>query len=269
MFIDPDDWFENNACELAYNQIKQNNNDMVFFGFQRVYEETGTTIVDTKKLKNFLEHTDNQINLSQIQDNFLEAGYTWSQIYSREFLIKNSIRYSETYLCEDLIFVIRTIINSPTISILNQPIYNYRIRKSSLCNSLKTFWKDIFLNRYMALDIIEKSDKKSNFIYPYLIYLITSVNYWFKQISYQYPKYNKEFYIEMRNFYIEINSKYDIKKISDKINYKQFKKIINEPWKKYRITNFIKNVFEIINLDIYKIITIFGIKLKLKREIRN
>ena len=29
MFLDPDDWYELNACETAYNQIVENNNDIV------------------------------------------------------------------------------------------------------------------------------------------------------------------------------------------------------------------------------------------------
>ena len=35
MFLDPDDWYELDACEKAYNQISKNNNEMVFFNLYK------------------------------------------------------------------------------------------------------------------------------------------------------------------------------------------------------------------------------------------
>ena len=39
MFLDPDDWFEHDACETAYNHISKNNNDMAMFGYYRYIQE--------------------------------------------------------------------------------------------------------------------------------------------------------------------------------------------------------------------------------------
>lgn len=269
MIVDPDDWLELSACELAYNKITKNSNDIVFFGYQRYFEETGEIKVDRTKLKAFeyIIYNQENINLSELQNDYLKTAFTWTQIYSRKFILDNNVRYSETYLCEDTVFIVKAIINANSVSILDIPIYNYRIRKTSLSSALKKYWQDIIINRKTALKIIQDSNNELDYIYPYLIYLINSLSYWYKQISQKFPTLKKDFYNEMRLMYLELDKKYKVEKISKYINYKKFTKICQKNWNNIIIETILQKIFQLTNIGEDKILTIFGIKMKLNKRI--
>ena len=58
MFLDPDDWFEIDACEKAYNQISTNNNEIVFFNLYSWKERNvklGKRNLSDTRLKPFKE----------------------------------------------------------------------------------------------------------------------------------------------------------------------------------------------------------------------
>lgn len=265
MIVDPDDWLELNACELAYNQITKNQNDMVFFGLQRYFEESGKTKIDTKKLKPFADIINNQkIYLSKLQNDYLKTSFTITQIYSQKFIIDNDVRYSETYLCEDTVFIVKAITSANTVSILNEPIYNYRVRNNSLSSGLKSHWKDLFTNRLIGLDIIKNSSNEQAYVYPYLIYVLNSTSYWYKRISNEYPFLKKNFHNELRKMYLLLYKEYDIQKIATYINYKKFKKICSSSWNKILFETILQNIFEITNIGQHKVITLLGFKIRLK-----
>ena len=89
MFLDPDDWFEIDACEKAYNQITQNNNEFVVFDFYRYYEERNEKEIDCNfsklfdtKLKSF--------NPRECDFQFLTNGFTWNKSHiSKQLDFKN------------------------------------------------------------------------------------------------------------------------------------------------------------------------------------
>ena len=61
MLLDPDDWYEPDACKLAYNQIKKNNNDWVTFGYNKYFEATDTYKEQTDRIAPFLKFKNLQI----------------------------------------------------------------------------------------------------------------------------------------------------------------------------------------------------------------
>ena len=113
MFLDPDDWYELDACEKAYNQISKNQNDMVFFDLYVQKEKKGELHkkeLSKTRLKVFRKFKENpHINLSEIEDIWFTACWAWAQIYSREFLNVHKIRYSNNRFLEDLAFFAKAI----------------------------------------------------------------------------------------------------------------------------------------------------------------
>lgn len=270
MIVDPDDWLELFACEFAYNKITKNQCDIVFFDFQKLIEETNETIVDNTRLKPLKDAIFNteKINLSELLNNFITAVFSWNKIYSRKLIMDNNIRYSETYLCEDAVFTIGAISNANSVSILDMPIYNYRIRKTSQSSSFKKHWEEILTNHQQILKYIKTSDNEMNYIYPVLIYLINSEFYWYKQTAQKFPRLQKKYYNKMRKLFLEINEQYEIEKIKEYINYKKFTKICVKNWNNIMFEIISQNIFQITNIGPYKILTIFGIKIKLKKRIK-
>lgn len=87
MFLDPDDWFELDACELAYNQIIKNNNDFILFDLSRFWEEEQEIELDNK-YSNTFKHLENKNNINP-QDcdfYFLFNAFSVNKIYKKTFL---------------------------------------------------------------------------------------------------------------------------------------------------------------------------------------
>ena len=111
MIVDPDDWLELNACELAYNQIEQNDNDFVMFDWKICDDETGKTVEEEGHFlpyKDILEKP--HINVHELKTNYIQNGFTWGKIYNREFIQKNHIKFLNLYLGEDVPFIVLALV---------------------------------------------------------------------------------------------------------------------------------------------------------------
>ena len=104
MFLDSDDVFKENACEILYKEIKNNDVDMVnsnyysFDGketFKHVSRFKGRNVIKPKSADSM---------------NFMMS-YLWTAIYKREFLVKNNISFPNMY-AEDVSFLTDCIITT-------------------------------------------------------------------------------------------------------------------------------------------------------------
>lgn len=264
MILDPDDWLELNACELAYNQIFKNQNDMVLFTSYKYYEKTKRKELYNYRIKPFKNHLDkSQIKFCELENDFIKTPYTWEQIYSREFINENNIRYTHEKLGEDLYFWIKAVTSSKSFSILNIPIHNYRIRENSAVQAYLINWYDLFSTRYYCLNLVK--DLPVNYVNAYLIFILDSLCWWYKKMSID-RTLNKEIYGEFRKFFVYISSNYNLDTIKSYIDYKEINRICSKSWGKMIIELTLKKAFEIKNVGKHKIINIFGIKISIKRK---
>lgn len=269
MFIDSDDWIDIHTCEKAYKQIQNNNNDLIMFNFLEYDEKSKKYYNCDWRLSPFKEYFDNpNIRLCDVK-NFINSAYTVTQIYSRDFLNTNNIRFSNNKFAEDVIFYIKALLSAKTISILNEYLYFYRIHKESSSRNFSNYFNDILKVRLICLEIIEQHENKDYFIDSYLIYAINSILYWFNYAVDSKYKNIKDFYIQLRQFFIILNNKYKIQDIKNNINYKKFNQICKQTWLKYKFIKSIEVLFSLKNSKNkkHKIITLFGIKLKIKRAL--
>ncbi len=128
MFLDPDDWFALNACELAYNQIKTNDNDVVNFNYYIFYEKNNkykfrNGVKAFKNVKN-----KNQIDLNELENFKIPGGSVWDHIYKTDFIKQNNIEFGYGHCGEDNIFFLKSMLLAKTISIIKEPLYYYRKR---------------------------------------------------------------------------------------------------------------------------------------------
>ena len=225
MFLDPDDWYELNACELAYNQIKQNDNDYVQFNYKLYREDNNTTKVKSRRLRPFLKFKDKQdIRLgNDLKNKYIVSCYTVMQIYSLKFLNKYNIRFLDIRNGEDVPFYIKVLMCSDTMSVIFDALYTYRIRENSLSRICINNSKDIFKGRYLAYDYTLKYGKGS-LRRAFLIYIINNLFYWYyKQTDF---KNKLVFYREMRKFFKKLNKNHNIEKIKRFIDYDEFQKVL-------------------------------------------
>lgn len=242
MFIDPDDWIEQDTCEIAYNQIKKNNNDFVIFNYNKV-SETGTIIKTGDYRIRYFEDAINSSNIKLSLQNkpFMKNMLSCVQIYNTSFLKENNITFANLRLGEDVPFLVKAMTLADSISIIQKPLYNYRIYENST-----SFKCDLFQNiidaRKLALDII--LDRNSEiFTKSYVIYCIRTLLLWYKRFKHN-KKIKSRFYKEIHKFFITLSQVYDIEKIRDEIDYRTFKDYLQyRNLIEYSIFREIKRVF--------------------------
>lgn len=276
MFLDPDDWYELDACEKAYNHIKQNNTDFAFFGIKLFYDDTGVLKVDTWRLKNLMFAPDlNKINLRELDTVYVKTGECVYKIYNRRFLTDNNIKFSCTKMGEDYPFSFKAIVLADRVSVLNKSLYCYRKRSTSSTATGAKNWKEIIYNRNLVLDEILKSEYKNEFLHAYIPMNVNSLLLWYERYSEKDPSINIGFYSEMRKHFIRMNSIYDCSQLKNLMRYKQFKSIVKNSYLKKRLKDLpkkiVRNIFEITNINAegvsHKSITVFGVKIKIKKKI--
>ena len=265
MIVDPDDWLELDACEVCYNQIVQNQNDFVTFNALKYFEENGKTELYDYRVKPFKNIIANSnIKINELNNDFIKTPYTCMQIYSREFLVRNQIKYTGEKLGEDLYFWLNVIINADNFSIIERPIYNYRIRIGSATQDYKNLWQDLFSCRYRCMDLLDECKVGENYKNAFAYYNIHSLLFWLNKLIKE-RKLTKDFYNELRKIFLYIEQNYDLKTAEKYVDYKKYKQICKTTWFNYCLIEILKICFSITKTKTQKVVTIFGIKIKIKR----
>ena len=123
MFLDSDDYLEENACEVLYKKIEKEKLDVVVCDFYRVdsnYKEV-EKIISFKNTK--LKDNPNlllNINLAP-----------WNKIYRSDLIKNNNIKFIEDLKYEDAPFVALALLKSKKIGKVDKPLINYTIHDSS------------------------------------------------------------------------------------------------------------------------------------------
>ena len=131
-FIDSDDFLDVKQYEEFFSLGKTKNLDIIIGEHKKYTEEkkylTSKYSLDLKKLgtvtgKKFFEKS---IKLNCFKEQ------VWDDIYNREFLIKNNLKFKEKLLHEDTLFFIQALGKASRVEYIGIPFYNYRQRKGSI-----------------------------------------------------------------------------------------------------------------------------------------
>ncbi len=223
MFQDQDDWFEPTAFEEAYNQITKNNNDYVIFLFNNYYPEVNTYELANTRILPF-EPVINEPDIKPwaIKGKSIISTFAWCQIYRTDFIKKNKIQFSKQRNGEDTPFCIKARAYAESISIINKPLYNYRVYNEQTTSRLRQKYKELFKVREEAYKALLKSPHKDDMMESFLIYYIRSIWYWYKRNARDDKTIRHGYCKMMRKVYRMLYKKYDIEAIKDYINYENF-----------------------------------------------
>lgn len=163
MFLDSDDYLENNACLLLYNEIEKSNSDIVVSNFYKVYDERKEEF----KIKNF-EKTDLKEKPELI--NIVNTA-PWNKIYKTSLVKGNNISFPENIKYEDAPFVLECLDKAKKISQINEFIYDYVIHN----NSETTVRDEKVFDIFRILDIIRIYFKDKDYMEEELDYYIVSM----------------------------------------------------------------------------------------------
>lgn len=122
MFMDPDDYLLENSCEVLYNEIHKEKSDIV--AGNALQMKNGELFIDLDR------GNDTKEIIHPIKDySTLKPHRIWASIYSREFVLKNDLRFLNKKTNEDTYFCLKSYFNADKISYLNKHFgYIYMIR---------------------------------------------------------------------------------------------------------------------------------------------
>lgn len=136
VFMDPDDWFDNNAFEILYTKAKEQDCDMLAFNYKMVYEDKipAKNMYLQDILKDTYKLDENEcFSWKDIKPKALYGLYyaAWNKIYKNDFIKKYNLHFTPCCMSEDKEFVVGATINAQKIGYCEKPFYNYLQRKNS------------------------------------------------------------------------------------------------------------------------------------------
>ncbi len=134
MFIDGDDSVEPDFCRIPYEEAEQNDCDTVIFCYNTVVDED---YGDYKAVPMVYVYPDRSL-LTKAQAltwlNNPNGANAWNKMTKREIALANPYPLGRTF--EDVATTYKYILDSDRITVLNERLYNYRIRKNSIVRTL-------------------------------------------------------------------------------------------------------------------------------------
>lgn len=246
-FVDSDDWVSPEMYEKMYENAKKNDSDMVICQAYLFDDETHE-IKDNEPIFNldcFNENFNNRVfNHEETKDFLFNICVTaWNKIYKAQFLSDNKIKFFKISF-EDNIFFTEAYLNAKRVSLVNEPLYYYRINRdgSIIKDGNKKFFDIIPMNELIESILIETNNYKT-YENDFLIFKISSTISRFEQVD---DVYKEEFFNLVKNDFQQKNLKpQDINNIHPSL-LKKYDNIMSASyWQEYELLNEINRLKEL------------------------
>lgn len=167
LFIDSDDYIDDNLIEDAILQLRKENSDIIFWGYTKEIEKNNKQVLHVKN--SFTEVGEGVFELFESG----LFGYSWNKIFLKKIITDNEIYFLENEdLYEDQYFCCEYIRHVKKISISNDCGYHYVLNENSLSNKKRDniiILQDKMFN-YLELfikDIKMEGNKSHKLLYKY------------------------------------------------------------------------------------------------------
>jgi len=213
LFLDSDDWLEVNSLRNIDKVIREKELDILIFGYREIYEKSNTLNI---KPYHHINETDFEKLILDTSDNV--KGFLFNKLIKKsciEYYFDESI-----YVKEDLYFLLQNRANFKKIHIIQDIIYNYQIRNTSVSHSNK---KNIKYVSELKVDKYIFENIQSKYSYEYKVLFIEEylgLNFYLnkndkKYLKNEYKNIQKQCYNEImksENVSIKIKIKLFIEK---------------------------------------------------------
>ena len=251
MFLDSDDKFEPNACEIAYNAIIERGSDILIFGD---YIELPNKKIEPSWRVRYVqkcEKTGEKVDLLKLQM------FIWNKIYKRSFLVENGIEMpADVKQAEDQVFNFVCEFYTDKYSWIDTPLIVYRqLREGASTTDIKGIIYDLdALKSISAMPVFQKQSlsRQLRIVDKFLECLLWNMHKWNSlELRTQIQK-------DAKTFLKFVESKYRKKDLNNISNYRKLKKTIVQQIMHY--------IFSLRNESVsHKVLTILGIKIKIRR----
>ena len=180
MFLDADDWIENNACEVLLKQALELNADCVISNYSRDYSDHKEEMIhftEDRVYSNWKEYLKDLLNVQA------GVGFCWGKLIKAE-TIKNVFLNENLCLAEDAEYCARACQNWKVIAGNKNALVHYVFNEQSAVRKFDTAYADKFLLSMNAVeedlkDIINQDKNLETLFYNFVSYhvLLILVNY--------------------------------------------------------------------------------------------
>jgi len=243
LFVDADDWIENESLKLLYKKAKKDNLDMLFFNLLNYEDRSGKFIESKLYNHECFTNLDKKIfNISSTADVLFEIPVCpVSKLYKKEFLTDNNFKFLEDIYYEDNEFFYKTYLNCCRAGYINKHLYIRRLHDESFTHKFTRNNFDIVLAFNAVIDYFFTNPNFDKYATDLINHVFNQIKYSLDNISLQL---SDEFFNYIRNNFYAFN-KYE----------KYFKNSLNE--KNYKIYELMcDNTFYLDYLSEYKLLTV-------------
>jgi glycosyltransferase involved in cell wall biosynthesis/chaperonin cofactor prefoldin len=177
MFLDPDDYYAADACELLYNKITKEDVDIVLGTFTLTDEKTGKRRLAHEFAK---KDGNNEIIAKTINDYktlLCSSPSVWAKIFKRNLIEQNKIRFPEYLPAQDFVFITNALLKARGIIFINQVIVHYNNdRDGSETNRWDKSMLEGRMHSYiLTYNICQENGREEHFI---SLFLKNKLLYW-------------------------------------------------------------------------------------------
>ena len=170
-FLDSDDFVRGNYLSRLYDAAIDTRSDIVICNFYRYYEQINLA---KPVLYKFRKGVFNKYEILKglIPDNLIHS-YLWNKLWKREIFEKHSTFPNMKF--EDFAVMSELMYKADTIAVINDALYYYRIRKTSIVRNISLQTQNDYMKAYALIRLfLQESGEYSRFK-RYFFYLSLKV----------------------------------------------------------------------------------------------
>lgn len=232
LFLDSDDWLNEDALFELYWSHLDDNLDMLFFQTVDYYEEDGryelnqfggmTAIDDSFEGKIF--------NYKDVASIIFKIPHSaFNKLYSTSFLQRINASFPEGINYEDLAFFYDVFLKAERVSILKKELLFYRIRENSISTSGGEKSFDIFKSLKLVKDSLKDTTMDNKYLQDYLMFIVVNLKFVFVRLKDEYK--NDYFKAMLENYEYfgldKVDNDFSGWSYEDRIFYQSIKKAKN------------------------------------------
>lgn len=205
MFLDGDDWYREDALEIAYREITQKDCDLTFYQMINYDDETGDIYENDWFNLTTLDELDGKVfgpeeTPGSIFD--LSVGVC-QKIYKSSFLRKINAEFPEGIFFEDMPFFYYVYLKAKRISIIKEHLYFRRKHDASITHVVDGKFLDTVPAGQVLMRIFIENDWYEMYKFDLLAYKINGPRFALRDIE---EKYKIALYELIKKDYTEIKS---------------------------------------------------------------
>lgn len=195
MYLDGDDWYREDALEIAYAEAKSKDTDMTFYRMINYDDVTGRTYEnDWFELNDFDGSFEDRVFTPEDYKGsiFQMSVGVCQKIYRREFLLKINARFPEGIFFEDMPFFFYVFLKSKRISIIREHLYYRRKHDASITHVVDGKFLDTVPAGCELIKRFTDNGWYEKYKFDLLAYKINGPRYALRDITEEYkiPLYN-------------------------------------------------------------------------------